>query len=49
MIGTVAQDVRTAIEAATPWLDGTAMGFFVLWITCKAKPFGTACSGHLTT
>ena len=42
MIETIVQYVHQAIEAATPWLVGTAMGFFVLWLIMlcyKAKPF----------
>ena len=38
----IAQYVHKAIEAATPWLVGTAAGFFVLWLVMlcyKAKPF----------
>ena len=42
MIYIIAQYVHKAIEAATPWLVGTAAGFFVLWLIMlcyKAKPF----------
>lgn len=42
MIYTSAQYVHKAIEAATPWLVGTAAGLFVLWLIMlcyKAKPF----------
>lgn len=42
MIYMIAQYVHKAIEAATPWLVGTAAGFFALWLfmLCyKAKPF----------
>ena len=38
----IAQYVHKAIEAATPWLVGTAAGLFVLWLIMlcyKAKPF----------
>lgn len=38
----IAQYVHKAIEAATPWLVGTAIGLFVLWLIMlcyKAKPF----------
>ena len=41
MIYIIAQYVHKAIEAATPWLVGTAAGFFVLWLIMlcyKAKP-----------
>ena len=42
MIYMIAQYVHKAIEAATPWLVGTAAGFFALWLIMlcyKAKPF----------
>lgn len=42
MIYTIAQYVHKSIEAATPWLVGTAAGLFVLWLIMlcyKAKPF----------
>ena len=42
MIETIAKYVHQVIEAATPWLVGTAIGFFVLWLAMfcyKAKPF----------
>lgn len=42
MIYMIAQYVHKFIEAATPWLVGTAVGLFVLWliILCyKCKPF----------
>ena len=41
MIYMIAQYVHKAIEAATPWLVGTAAGFFALWLIMlcyKAKP-----------
>ena len=41
MIYIIAQYVHKAIEAATPWLVGTAAGFFALWLIMlcyKAKP-----------
>ena len=42
MIDSIAQCVNKVIEAATPWLVGTAAGFFALWLIMlchKAKPF----------
>ena len=42
MIAPIVQSVNRAIEAATPWLVGTAAGLFVLWLIMlcyKAKPF----------
>ena len=42
MIYMIAQYVHKAIEAATPWLVGTAAGLFVLWLIMlcyKARPF----------
>lgn len=42
MIYIIAQYVHKAIEAAMPWLVGTAAGLFVLWLIMlcyKAKPF----------
>ncbi|MBR3958139.1 MAG: hypothetical protein IKJ89_09845, partial [Kiritimatiellae bacterium] len=42
MIYMIVQYVHKAIEAATPWLVGTAAGLFVLWLIMlcyKAKPF----------
>ena len=42
MIDAMVQYVHKAIEAATPWLVGTAVGFFALWLIMlcyKAKPF----------
>lgn len=38
----IAQYVHKAIEAATPWLVGTAVGFFLLWLAMlirEKKPF----------
>ena len=32
MIYMIAQYVHKAIEAATPWLVGTAAGVFLLWL-----------------
>ena len=42
MIYIIAQYVHKAIEAATPWLVGTAVGFFLLWLAMlirEKKPF----------
>lgn len=42
MIDMIAQYVHKVMEAATPWLVGTAAGLFVLWLIMlcyKAKPF----------
>ena len=42
MIYMIAQYVHKAIEAATPWLVGTAAGFFLLWLALlirEKKPF----------
>lgn len=42
MIDSIAQCVNKVIEAATPWLVGTAAGFFALWLIMlcyKTKPF----------
>ena len=38
----MSQYVHKAIEAATPWLVGTAVGFFLLWLAMlirEKKPF----------
>ena len=38
----IIQSVQKAVAAITPWLVGTAAGFFVLWLIMfcyKAKPF----------
>ncbi len=45
MIEAILHGIQKGIDAATPWLVGTAIGFFVLWliILCyKCKPFAKA-------
>ena len=42
MMELIVQSVQKAVAAMTPWLVGTAIGFFVLWLIMlcyKAKPF----------
>ena len=42
MIETICQYVNKIMNAATPWLVGTAIGFFILWLVLlchKARPF----------
>ena len=42
MMELIVQSVQKAVAAITPWLVGTAVGFFVLWLIMlcyKAKPF----------
>ena len=42
MMELIVQSVQKAVAAITPWLVGTAIGFFVLWLAMlcyKAKPF----------
>lgn len=42
MMELIIQSVQKAVAAITPWLVGTAAGFFVLWLIMlcyKAKPF----------
>ena len=42
MIETILHSIQKGINAATPWLVGTAAGLFALWLImlcCKAKPF----------
>lgn len=45
MIETILHGIQKGINAATPWLVGTATGFFLLWLALlirKKKPFERA-------